>query len=160
MRIRDDSTGRDPHDRELVPLLARFDPGIRTLVRDARRRLRRRLPTAIELVYDSARRLAIGFAASERACDMIVSIVIDPRGVTLCFPNGAGLHDPCDLLMGRGNRRVIRLESAARLDEPDLAALVTAAIAASDVRLPGSGRGRLVIKSISPRQSRGAQRRI
>lgn len=146
----------DDLPRELLPLLARFAPRIRALVPEARRRLRQHLPTAIELVYDNARRLAFGFASSERASDIIVSLVVDARGASLCFPNGIQFPDPNRLLMGRGKRRCVRLESAAQLDDPAVTAMLRAATGSSG-SLPQSGHGRFVIKSISPRR-KGAHR--
>ena len=52
---------------QLNAFIGRFDPAIRKVVREARAKLRRRLPTAIELVYDNYNALAIGFASTERA---------------------------------------------------------------------------------------------
>jgi hypothetical protein len=159
MRITDDSTGHgDPPPRELPALLARFTPSIRTLVRQARTKLRRRLPTATELVYDNARALAIGFASSERTSDTIVSLAVYARGVNLYFMYGAALPDPHHLLLGRGNQgRFVRLDSAATLDRPEIEALLKAAIAEGDTPLPRSGRGRFIIKSVSPRRQRVTQ---
>ncbi len=66
---------------------------------------------------------------------------------------GVALPDPNRLLLGSGNQgRFVRLESAAMLDRPEIEDLVTAAIKESDTPLPRSGRGRLVIKSVSPKQ--------
>ena len=139
--------------RQLDTFIARFDPPIRKIVREARARLRRRLPTAIELVYDNYNALAIGFASSERASDAIVSLAVYARGVNLYFVYGVALDDPHRLLLGSGNQgRFIRLESAAMLDRPEIDALLTAAVAEGDTPLPRNGRGRLVIKSVSPKQ--------
>jgi hypothetical protein len=68
---------------QLSRLLGRFDPAIRKLVHQARAKLRRRLPTAIELVYANSSALAIGFASSERMSDTIVSLAVYARGVNL-----------------------------------------------------------------------------
>ena len=150
MRMRQD-TGPVSDPRELVALLARFDPAIRTLVREARTKLRRRMPTAIELVYDNARALAIGFSSSDRMSDTIVSLAVYARGVNLYFMYGAALSDPHHLLLGSGNQgRFVRLESVEMLDTREIDDLLTAAIAEGDTPLPKSGRGRFVIKSISP----------
>jgi hypothetical protein len=155
MRNRNDSADEgEPPARELPALLARFDPAIRALVREARTKLRRRLPTAIELVYDNARALAIAFAASERPSDTIVSLAVYASGVNLYFMYGVALADPHRLLLGRGNQgRFVRLESAATLDRPEIAELLKAAIAEADTPLPRTGRGRFVIKSVSPRRT-------
>jgi hypothetical protein len=142
-----------PPARELDTLLGRFDPTIRKLVREARASLRRRMPTAIELVYDNARSLAIGFASSERTSDAIVSLAVYARGVNLYFIYGAALADPHGLLLGSGNQgRFVRLESPAMLDRPEIEELLAAAIAESETPLPPGGRGRLIIKSVSSRR--------
>jgi hypothetical protein len=146
--------------REMVALLARFDPAIRALVREARATLRRRMPTAIELVYDNARALAIGFASSDRTSDTIVSLAVYARGVNLYFMYGAALPDPHHLLLGSGNQgRFVRLESVEMLDTREIDELLTAAIAEGDTPLPKSGRGRFVIKSISPTRRSGTRLR-
>ena len=159
MRMRQD-TGPVSDPRELVALLARFDPAIRTLVREARTTLRRRMPTAIELVYDNARALAIGFASSDRTSDTIVSLAVYARGVNLYFMYGAALPDPHHLLRGSGHQgRFVRLESVEMLDTREIDDLLTAAIAEGDTPLPKSGRGRFVIKSISPARRSGTRLR-
>jgi hypothetical protein len=137
----------------LHTFIGRFDPAIRRLVRQARSNLRRRLPTAIELVYDNYNALAIGFASSERMSDTIVSLAVYARGVNLYFIYGAALADPHHLLLGSGNRgRFVRLESGATLDRPEIDQLLAAAIEESETPLPRSGRGHIVIKSVSAKQ--------
>ena len=145
--------------KQLDTFLRRFDPAIRRLVRTARTRLRRRLPTAFELVYDNYNALAIGFASSERMSDTIVSLAVYARGVNLYFMYGAALPDPHHLLLGNGNQgRFVRLESVALLDRPEIEELLAAAINEGDTPLPRSGRGRVIIKSISPKQRPRAAR--
>ena len=111
---------------QLKTCLDRFDPAIQQIVREARAKLRRRLPTAVELVYDNYNALAIGFASSERGSDAIVSLAVYARGVNLYFIYGVALTDPHHLLRGSGNQgRFVRLESAAILDRPEIDALLT-----------------------------------
>jgi hypothetical protein len=141
--------------RQLNTSIGRFDPRIRKLVREARAKLRRRLPTAIELVYDGYNALAIGFASSERMSDTIVSLAVYARGVNLYFMYGAALADPHHLLLGGGNQgRFVRLESPATLDRREIDELLAAAIEEGETPLPRSGRGHTVIKSVSPKQRR------
>jgi hypothetical protein len=138
----------------LEPFLTRFEPSIRTLVRAARAKLRKRVPTAIELVYDNANALAIAFSSSERGSDTFVSLAVYARGVNLYFIYGIALDDPDGLLQGSGNQgRFVRLENAAMLDRPEIEALIAAAIAEGDTPLPRVGRGRVVLKS-APRKPR------
>ena len=138
---------------QLAAFIAKFDPAIGRLVRAARAALRHRLPTAIELVYDNYNALAIGFATTERTSDVIVSLAVYARGVNLYFMYGARLPDPHRLLQGGGNQgRFIRLERAARLEEPSVEALLRAAVRLARSPLPSSGRGRTIIRSVSRRQ--------
>ncbi|MBC7788551.1 MAG: DUF1801 domain-containing protein [Anaerolineae bacterium] len=143
----------DSPARQLAGFIVKFDPAIGKLTRSARSALRKRLPTAIELVYDNYNALAIGFCATERASDCIVSLAVFPRGVALSFYYGATLPDPQQILEGSGNQnRFVRLASAATLAEPAVEALLRAAIAQAKSPLPGDGRGYIVIKSVSARQ--------
>jgi hypothetical protein len=138
---------------QLAGFIAKFDPPMAKRIRSARLAVRKRFPTAIELVYDNYNFLAIGFSASERASDSIVSLAANAKGVGLCFIYGARLADPHKILLGSGNQtRFIRLESAATLAKPEVEALLRAAVAQAKSPLPATGRGYTVIKSISAKQ--------
>ena len=91
---------------------------------------------------------------SERASQAVLSIVVFPRWVTLCFlQSGPALRDPNRLLKGSGTRvRSIPLTSAADLDTAPIRALIAEALERASVPIDGSARRRLVIKSISPKQ--------
>jgi hypothetical protein len=111
------------------------------------------LPTANELVYDNYNALVVGYCSSERPSDAIVSLPITPRGVSLCFIHGAKLPDPRGILQGSGNQtRFLRLGSAKDLARPEIEALLAAAIARAKTPLPTTGRGRLIIRSVSAKQ--------
>jgi hypothetical protein len=139
--------------RQLAGFLDKFDPEVAALARACRAAMRKRLPTAHELVYDNYNALAIGYGSTERASDAIVSLPVTPRGVSLCFIYGAKLPDPKRILQGSGNQtRFVRLESAKDLARPELEALLRAAIAEAKTPLPATGRGRLIIKSVSVKQ--------
>jgi hypothetical protein len=149
------SKARPPESpaKQLASFVARFDPAIGKLVRSARVALRKRFPTAVELVYDNYNALAIGWGATERASDVIVSLGIYARGVSLYFTYGAKLPDPQSLLQGSGNQgRFIRLENVALLNQPAVAALLRAATQQAKSPLPATGRGYTVIKSVSAKQ--------
>jgi hypothetical protein len=139
--------------RQLRGFIAKFDPAIGKLVRSARAALRKRFPTAVELVYDNYNALAIGWGPNERASEVFVSLGVFARGVSLYFTHGAKLPDPHKLLKGSGNQgRFIRLENVAQLDHPAVVALLRAAIRRGETPLPATGRGHTVIKSVSARQ--------
>jgi hypothetical protein len=138
-----------PPAQQLATFLARFSPGIVALAKTARAKLRKRLPGAIEMVYDNYNALAIGFSPTERPSDAILSLVIFPKRVSVCFIQGKHLPDPHGVLVGDGNQvRFIQLDAdAAILDTPAIRALVSEAIAFGET--PFAGRGRLVIRAIS-----------
>src|SRR2546423_1587592 len=75
--------------RQLAGFVGKFDPAVAKVVRSARAVLRKRLPTAVEQVYDNYNFLAIGFSATERTSDTIVSLAVSARGVALSFYYGA-----------------------------------------------------------------------
>src|SRR5215813_14154091 len=104
-------------EEQLAGFIAKYTPEIGEMARAALARMRARLPGAIELVYDNYNALAIGFSPTERASDVIFSITLYPRWVSLFFFRGAGLPDPQKLLKGSGKQvRHIILENAANLD--------------------------------------------
>jgi hypothetical protein len=139
--------------KQLAGFVAKFDSANAKLIRSSRAVLRRRLPTANELVYDNYNFLAIGFSTSERASDCIISLAAGSNGVSLSFYYGATLPDPDRILLGSGNQnRFVRLATAATLSEPAVEALLRAAIAQAEVPLPKVGRGKLIIKSVSAKQ--------
>ena len=138
---------------QLAQFIAKFDPPSQKLIRQARRVLRRRFPTANELVYDNYNFFVIGYSPTERPSDTIVSLTAGTSGVGLCFIYGATLRDPQRILLGSGNQtRFIRLPSAGVLIRPEVEALITSAIAQAKAPLPATGRGRLIIRSVSAKQ--------
>jgi hypothetical protein len=140
--------------KQLAAFIAKFDPAIAKLVQSARVELRKQFfPTAVELVYDNYNALAIGWGPNERASEVIVSLAVYARGVSLYFMHGANLADPHKLLEGSGNQgRFIRLTDVSLLKKPALKSLLHAAIAHGKTPLPKTGRGYTVIKSISAKQ--------
>jgi hypothetical protein len=139
--------------KQVARFIAKFDPAIAKLARSARAALRKRFPTAIELVYDNYNALAIGFCPTERTSDCIVSLAVFASGVSLYFMYGKSLPDPDKLLKGGGKQGAfIRLESLATLDRPAVAALLRAAVRDAETPLPKAGRGHTVIKSVSAKQ--------
>ena len=139
--------------RQVARFIAKFDPAVARLARSARAALRRRFPTAVELVYDNYNALAMGFSSTERTSDVMVSIAVYARGVNLYFMYGKSLPDPAGLLQGSGNQGAfVRLERLATLERPAVRALLRAAVDEGDTPLPRGRRGYTVIKSVSARQ--------
>jgi hypothetical protein len=145
--------GSDSAEKRLQSFIDKFEPKHRATIRAARKALRKRFPTANELAYDNYNFFVIGFGPSERPSDCFVSIAAAANGVGLCFVRGASLPDPDKVLLGSGKQtRFVRLPSAGVLDEPAVQALLTAAAERAQFPLPASGRGKLVIRSVSAKQ--------
>ena len=140
-------------EAQLAAFVDKFEPEAAKLIRQCRAELRKRLPTAIELVYDNYNFFVIGYCTTPRASDCIVSIAAAANGVGLSFYNGATLPDPDGLLQGGGKKnRFIRLPTIATLRAPAAVTLIEAAVAQAKTPLPATGVGQLVIQSISAKQ--------
>lgn len=147
MPVRSSDAASTPEAR-LRALIAKCDPKHQKLIRAVRAALRRRLPTANELVYDYASSLVIAYSPTERGIEGIVSTTARASGVDLYFNQGPKLPDPKQLLRGSGrSTRFIALESARRLAHPDVEALIAAAIKRSAVPLPKSGKGQVILRT-------------
>jgi hypothetical protein len=143
----------DSPARQVAGFIKKFDPPIARLLRACRAALRKRLPTAVEQVYDNYNFLAMGFCTTERTSDCLVSLAASAKGVALSFYHGATLPDPEGILFGSGNQnRFLRLETAATLSKPSVEALIAAAIGQARTPLSATQRGYTMVKSVSPRQ--------
>ena len=139
--------------KQVEGFISKFDPAVAKLARLARRAMRQRFPTAIELVYDNYNALAMGFGSTERTSDVIISVAVYASGVNLYFAYGRSLPDPKKLLQGAGTQGAfIRFTGLAVLDDPAVDALLTAAEKWQQPPLPSSGRGYTIVKSISAKQ--------
>jgi hypothetical protein len=139
--------------QQLDTFLDRYDLEIATLGRKALAHMRKRLPGAVAAVYDNYNALAIGFGPEAKASKMPLSIALYPRWVTLFFMQGAKLDDPEKLMTGSGSIiRSIRLDGMATLKNPDVDALISAAVMHAGWKLDPKARGEIMIKSISPKQ--------
>ena len=133
--------------------MKKYEPALAALARAALAKMRKRVPGAMELVYDNYNALVIGFGPTERASEAVLSIALYPRWVNLFFLQGARLADPQRLLQGDGARvRRVLVSDAAVLDAPGVKALIAQAVAASPIPFPGPRRRHMVIKSVSARQ--------
>jgi len=145
---------------QLDTFIDKFDAANQKLIRSLRKALRKRSPTANEFVYDNYNFFVIGYSAIERPSDCIVSLAAAANGPGLSFYYGATLPDKHKLLLGSDKQnRFIRLESAETLRRPEVEELIAAAIAQAKTPLPSSGKGRLIIRSVSKTQKPRRKRR-
>jgi hypothetical protein len=139
--------------QQLAAFLAKFEPPVAATARAALSHLRKRLPGAAELVYDNYNALAIGFGPGDRASEVIFSIAVYPRWVSLFFLQGAKLPDPDNVLRGNGNKvRHIVLTNMTVLELPAVKKLMTLALASAKKPLDPKQRRRLIIKSVAAKQ--------
>jgi len=147
-------------EAQLRALIAKFDAKTQTLIRSVRSALRKRFPTANELVYDYSHSLVVGYSPSQHGIESIVSFAVRDDGVSLYFNKGPQLPDPKKLLMGSAKQvRFVQLESAKRVAHPDVEALIAAAIGLSSVPLPSTGEGALIIKTSADKKMKSKPKR-
>ena len=140
-------------ETQLTGFIDKFDQENAALIRSVRTALRKRLPTANELVYDNYNFFVIGYCTTERPSDCILSIAAAANGVGISFYHGADLPDPHKLLLGGGSQnRFIRVESVATLARPEVEELIAAAVGQARNPLPATGKSKLIIQSISEKQ--------
>ena len=140
-------------EKQLDSFLAKFEPTLSKLIRECRSVMRKRFPTANELVYDNYNFFVIGYCTTERPSDCVVSLAANSKGLGLNFLNGATLPDPHGILQGSGNQnRFVRLADAGSLGNAEILELLDAAEAQADPPFAVGGRGKLIIQSISEKQ--------
>ena len=136
----------------LRTLIDRFAPTHLRLVNAMRRSLRKRLPTAHEIVYEYRDWFVISFSPSEHGYQGVLAIRGSADGVKLFFNSGKALPDPEKLLRGSGKlARSIDMEGASTLTRPAVARLIEEAIARNPVPFARTGLGPVVIRSASAR---------
>jgi hypothetical protein len=139
--------------KQVAGFIAKFDPAVAKLTRLCRSVIRKRYPSAIELVYDNYNALAIAYSPTEKTSEVVFSLAVYARGLNLYFMYGRSLPDPNGLLQGSGTQGAfIRLESAATLNEPKVIDLIQRAVKRQKPTFPAKGKGYTVVKSISAKQ--------
>ena len=140
-------------EQRLAAFLAKYEPGIQAQARAVRAKLQELLPGAVEMVYDNYNALVIGYGATDRPSEAVISMALMPRWVTLCFIWGVHLPDPQGLLKGSGNQvRNIRLEAPADLEKEPIRRLIAEAASRSATPFDASAPRQLIIKSVSAKQ--------
>jgi hypothetical protein len=130
---------RDPMQR-LTPEMARLTTAVL-------RKMRTQLPGAVELVYDKANSLVIGFCPDDRASNVINSIAVYRNWINLYFFEGDELPDPDGLLQGSGRMvRHIRITAATDLDRPAVKKLIVEARKRADPPLNARAKRRVIVR--------------
>jgi hypothetical protein len=143
----------DTPELQLASFIGKYTPEIASLAGAVLKRMRKMYPTAVEIEYDNYNAPAVGFGPSERASEVIFSITLYPKWVSLFFMQAKGLVDPHSLLQGSGSvAKHVVLKSPQMLDDPALRALMMDASAKAKLLLDAEGKHRIVIKSVSAKQ--------
>ena len=140
-------------EEQLEGFIATFGLKHQALIRSVRRALRKRFPSADELVYDYPNAFVIAYSPTERGSDAVVSISAGVDGLRLVFTQGATLPDPKKILLGSGKQtRFIWIESSRTIRLPEVKALLETATDRAKIPLRPGGRGKQIIKSKSGKQ--------
>jgi hypothetical protein len=133
-------------EAEVRVLIEKFAPASVRLVSAMRQRLRKRLPTAIEVVYEYRSWFVISYSPNEHGYEGVLGIRGDADGVKLFFNRCKELPDPAKLLQGSGSQcRTIDMEGASTLTRPEVTRLIDEAIARNPVPFAEAGRGSVVM---------------
>ena len=153
------AVARRSAEAELRALIDKHAAAHLRLIGAMRQSLRRRLPTAYELVYEYGNQGAvlISYSPSEHGHEAVLAIRATADGVKLYFNQGKDLPDPEKLLQGTSQTRWINVEGASTLARPAVARLIEEAIAYNRVPFARTGGGPLVIQSTSATK-RGGRR--
>ena len=147
------AVARRSAEAEVRTLIDKFAPPHPRLISAMRRCLRKRLPTAHEVVYEyhNLGAVVISFSPNEHGYEGVLGIRADANGVKLFFGRGKELPDPEKLLQGPGKQqaRWISVEAASTLARPEVARLIDETTARNPVPFAPSGRGSVVIRSTS-----------
>jgi hypothetical protein len=149
------AVARRSAEAQLRTLIAKYAPAHLRLIGAMRRSLRKRLPTAHEVVYEyqNLGAVVISFSPNEHGYEGVLAIRASADGVKLYFNQGKELPDPAKLLQGSGNQtRSIDMEGASTLARPEVARLIEEAIARNQVPFALGGRGSVIIRSTSAKK--------
>ena len=148
------AAARRSAEAQLRALIDKFAPAHLRLIGAMRRSLRKRLPTAHEVVYEyhNLGAVVISFSPNDHGYEGVLGIRASADGVRLYFNFGKGLPDPEKLLQGSGQTRWIHVEGGSTLARPEVASLIDEAIARNRVPFASAGRGSVVIRSTSAKK--------
>lgn len=141
-----------PTDRaRLAGFIAKYAPPVAKVARAVLPELRKTFRGTDELVYDNYNALAIAFSATERQKEIVLSIALYPRWVSMFVFVRGKLPDPKKILRGNGKSiRHVALEDLS-VDSAPVRTIVRAAVKRAPMELPKRG-GKIIIKAISRKQ--------
>jgi hypothetical protein len=148
------AVARRSAEAQLRLLIVKFAPANQRFIGAMRRWMQKRLPKAYEVVYEYSDCFVISYSPSEHGYEGVLATRAGANGVRLYFTRGKELPDPEKLLQGAAQTRWIHLEGVSTLARPAVARLIDEAIARNRVPFARTGRGPVVIRSVSAKQPR------
>lgn len=131
-------------------IFAKFCPEQVRMINAMRKALRKRLPSAFELVYEYRNWFAACWGPTENGYEGVVGIRGDGEGIRLFVNCTKPIPDPAKLLKGSGKQtRWIAVEKASELSRPEIVAIVEAAISQSPIPFAKDGSGELIVRGAS-----------
>jgi hypothetical protein len=140
--------------KQLDGFIAKYTLAMQRQMRAAIRKMRARLPGAVEMVYDNYQWLVVGYGPNDRASEALFSLAFAPDHVTLCFlRNGPRIPDPKKMLRGAGTRvRNVRLVDGTDIDTPAVDALMRECERLAGDPIPKDAPDVTIIKAVSKKQ--------
>ena len=139
---------KDDLIEKFSPFLTPHPEGLRTLSVQAAWLLTQRFVKADALLYDNYNFVVCGWTYTGKPGDAFMSLAVASNHASLCFLQGAQLHDPEKRLKGGGRIvRNLRLDSLDLLEDPYVSNLIDSAAAAAK---RGGSSGLCIVRSISP----------
>lgn len=137
-------------ERALRTLIAAHAPAHQRLIGALRHALRKRLPTANEIVYTYRDCFVISYSPDERGYAGPLALRCASTDIRLYFNRGKELPDPAHLLRGSGTQtRWTPLANASTLAAPAIARLIDEALARGSAPFAATGRGGVILRSSS-----------
>lgn len=144
------ATSRRLVEAEARAIFAKHSPTHLGVIDSVRRWVRKRLPTAHELVYEYRNWFVVSYSPNEHGYAGVLAIRANSEGVKMYFSGGKQIPDPKKLLQGTGKQmRWIHLESMSAITCPEVESLIDEAIAQNRVPFARTGKGPVVIRSAS-----------
>jgi hypothetical protein len=155
------AAARRAAEAQVRTLIDKYVPAHLRLIGAMRRSLRKRLPTAHEVVYEyhNLGAVVISFSPNEHGYEGVLGIRASADGVKLFFNHAKELPDPAKLLQGSGGQtRSINVEGASTLARPEVVRLIDEAIARNPVPLAPAGRGSVILSPSTSAKKRQQRR--
>ena len=145
-------------EKQLAEYIDKLAPERAQVMRAARKKMLALLPGATEIVYDYGFSIVIAYGPNDKAWAAIFALSARADHVDLFLTQGPTLADPTRRLHGSGKIvRGIRLESAKTMDEPDVRALMDAALKLAKTPVDPDATHQIVFKEKRAKQKTGAK---